>query len=255
MSWEIMHGGLGPGVAAGLSAVSFLCSLITAAFGIGGGAVMLGVMAVFLPAPAIIPLHGLVQLGSNVGRTALFIKYIHTATVVPFLIGSCVGVAIGGTFVVQLNPGMIRVGVGLFILWTILFKPPASMRSSAAVTGLFSSFLTMFFGGTGPFVAAYVKTLDLDRLGYSATHALLMTAQHLFKTIAFALLGFAFAHWLGLVALLIGSGFLGTVAGRHILLRIDERKFRVALNAVLFLLALQLIIWGGTRLFQDYAPG
>jgi 2-octaprenyl-6-methoxyphenol hydroxylase len=46
-------------------------SALTAIAGIGGGVVMLGAMASLLPAPAIIPVHAVVQLGSNVGRAFL----------------------------------------------------------------------------------------------------------------------------------------------------------------------------------------
>ena len=116
MSAEILHVGLGWPVAAALLAVSFAASFITVAFGIGGGAVMLAVLAILLPAPAIIPVHGLVQLGSNVGRAAIMSRYLYLPVVVPFGIGALIGVAIGGTFVTQLDPATIQIGVGCFIL-------------------------------------------------------------------------------------------------------------------------------------------
>ncbi len=245
MSADLLHAGLGWPVASALLAVSFAASFITVAFGIGGGAVMLAVLAILLPAPAIIPVHGVVQLGSNVGRAAIMSRHLYLPIVAPFGIGALIGVALGGTFVVQLDPATIQIGVGCFILWSILAKPPAFMRRSAGVAGGFSSFLTMFFGGTGPFVAAFVKTQGLDRMGFVATHATLMTLQHLLKTFTFAFLGFAFAKWAGIIALLILFGFLGTLAGRQVLTRIDERRFRFALNAILAVLALRLIYAGG----------
>ena len=248
MSFEFFQAGLGWPIAVALLLVSFVSSFITVAFGIGGGAVMLAVLATLLPAPAIIPVHGLVQLGSNVGRATLMQKYLYFPVVVPFIIGALIGITLGGIFVVVLDAGTIQVGVGLFILWSILFQPPAFMRRSSAIAGGFSSFLTMFFGGTGPFVAAFLKTQGLDRMSFVATHATLMTMQHLLKTIAFGLLGFAFSQWFGLIALLIGFGFLGTVVGRQVLTRIDERRFRLALNTILALLALRLIYAGGSEL-------
>ena len=251
MMMEAFHGGLGWPVALAVIAVSFVSSLITAGFGIGGGAVMLAVLATLLPAPAIIPVHGLVQLGSNVGRTAILLRYIHLDVVLPFFIGALIGVSLGGAFVVQLDAGVLQIGVGLFVLWSILFRPPEFMRRSSAVAGGFSSFLTMFFGGTGPFVASYVKTLGLDRMSHVATHATLMTIQHLLKTIAFGFLGFAFSNWAGFIALLIIFGFLGTVVGRRVLMRIDEKRFKIALNVILTVLALRLIYAGGVDIWLD----
>lgn len=245
---DLLHAGLGWPIATATIAVSFLSSLITAAFGIGGGAVMLAVLATLLPVPAIIPVHGLIQLGSNTGRTVLFFKHIHRTALTPFLMGAVIGIALASSVVVQLDAGILQIAVGAFILWTVFLPIPALMRKSSAVTGAFSSFLTMFVGGTGPFVAAFVKTLDLDRLAHVGTHAAMMTVQHLLKTVAFGLLGFAFTQWAGFIALLILSGFLGTIVGRSVLMRIDEARFKRILNVILTLLALRLIYAGGAAL-------
>lgn len=247
MSADVLHAGLGWPVASALLVVSFASSFITVAFGIGGGAVMLAVLAILLPAPAIIPVHGVVQLGSNVGRAALMARHLYLPVVAPFAIGAIIGVALGGTFVVQLDPAAIQIGVGSFILWSILSRPPAFMRRSAGIAGGFSSFLTMFFGGTGAFVAAFVRAQGLDRMGFVATHATLMTLQHLLKSLTFAILGFAFAHWAAMIVLLILTGFLGTIAGRQVLTRIDEKRFKFALHAILTLLAIRLIYTGGAE--------
>ncbi len=106
----------------------------------------------------------------------------------------------------------------------------------------------MFFGGTGPFVAAYVKTMGFPRMTHVATHALLMSVQHLLKTVAFGFLGFAFSVWMPLTAAMIASGFLGTIVGKQVLMRIDEKRFKFALNAMLILVALRLI-WSGAQGF------
>ena len=248
MTAELLHAGLGWPTAAALIAFSFLGSFITVAFGIGGGAVLIAVFATLLPAAAIIPVHGLVQLGSSVGRAVLTCEHIHRPVVLAFLIGSLIGVGLGSVFVVQLDAAMIQIGVGLFIIWSILAKPPAFMRRSGGVTGAISSFLTMFFGATGAFVAAFVKTQGLDKMRHTATHATLMTIQHTLKTLAFGFLGFAFSLWAGLVVLLIVAGFLGTIVGRRVLLRVDEKLFRLTLNLVLAALAARLIYAGATTL-------
>jgi len=241
-----LNAGLGWTVAGLVIAASFATSFITAAFGIGGGGVLLAILASLVPPAALIPVHGLVQLGSNVGRAAIMFRYRDQGVLLAFTAGSIIGVALGGSVVVQLPPNLLKVGVGLFILWSVLATPPAFMRRSAAIAGGFSSFLTMFFGGTGPFVASYVKTMGFNRMTYVATHALLMTVQHLLKTVTFGFLGFAFSQWLPLVAAMVASGFLGTVAGRQVLIRTNETRFKTILNAILMVLALRLI-WSGAN--------
>ena len=228
-----------------LMAASFCTSALTAAFGIGGGAVLLAILANLLPPSALIPVHGVVQLGSNTGRALMMLPHLARDILLPFLAGSLLGISVGALVVVELPPAAIRIGVGAFILWSVVATPPGIFRRSAWVAGLGSSFLTMFFGATGPFVAAYVKTQKLGRMAYVATHAACMTAQHLLKVIAFGLLGFAFGEYLGLIAGMVAFGFLGTLAGGRVLMRIDERRFGFALNAILVILAARLI-WEGT---------
>ena len=249
---EALHAGLGWTAATAIVILSFLTSLISAAFGLGGGSVMLAVLANLLPAPAIIPVHGVVQVGSNLGRAVVLLGHVDRSVFRPFALGSIAGVALGGMIAVQLPAAIVQIGVGLFILWSVFLSPPSFMRRSGALMGITSSFLTMFFGGTGPFVATFVKALGHDRLRHVATHASLMTLQHVLKSVAFGLLGFAFGEWLPLVAMMILAGFLGTAAGKRILVRTDERRFRLALNTLLIVLALRLIWAGGMDWFGDY---
>ena len=144
--------------------MSFVTSFITAAFGIGGGAIILAVLAVSVPAAALIPIHGVVQLGSNAGRVGLMLKDVVWRPVLPFIGGSVIGAGIGGALAVQIPTAIVQIAVGLFIVFVVLVKlPPIAMRYVFA-GGLFSSFLTMFFGATGNFIAAMVKSMQLDPL-------------------------------------------------------------------------------------------
>jgi len=159
------------------------------------------------------------------------------------------GAGLGGVVVVDLPPALVQLVVGLFILWSLVRKPPAWLSRAAGLTGLISNFLTMFFGATGPFVANFVRSLDLPRQAHVATHAVLMTFQHGLKVAAFSVLGFAFGPWLTFLALMIGAVALGTVLGRQVLLRIDETLFRRFFLAVLGGLAVRLVYVGARDLW------
>jgi len=225
-------------------AVSFVTSFITAAFGIGGGVIMLAVLAVLLPPVALIPVHGLVQLGSNAGRAAILARQVERTMLLPFTLGSAIGAGLGGVLFIQIPPWLVQLAIGVFIVWAVFGRPPAFGRGHVVAAGAFSSFLTMFFGATGNFVAAMVKTMNLPPLRHVATHSILMTIQHLLKVFAFGLLGFAFGPFLPLIAAMIVSGFLGTVIGKQVLVRMGEGYFKPVLNAILLVLAARLI-WSG----------
>ena len=237
-----------PGLDAGITIVllltSVVASFITIAFGIGGGVLLLAVLASLVPPVALIPVHGVIQMGSNAGRIVFMFGHIDWRPVLAFTAGSLLGVLAGGALTVNLPPALVQIGVGLFVLWSTFRKPPRWMAGQPAISGAISSFLTMFFGATGPFVATFTKSLALNRHGHVATHATLMTIQHLLKTLTFGVLGFAFAPWLGFIVAMIVAGAVGTFLGWQILDRLSDERFRIALNIVLILLSLRLI-WGG----------
>ena len=196
-------------------------------------------------AAAIIPVHGAVQLGSNGGRALILWRNVQVAILLPFIAGSVIGATLGGLLAVQLPSSLFKFGLGLFILWSVWGKTvKATGRLAVIGTGTFSSFLTMFFGATGMFISAMLKTLDLGRLEHVATHASCMVGQHVLKVLIFGLLGFAFGPYLWLIFAMIASGFAGTVIGKRVLVKMDDAIFHRVLAVVLTLLALKLLFEG-----------
>lgn len=243
LAW-IVPAELGPGLTATLLVASFAGSFITIAFGIGGGAFLLAVMASLVPPAVLIPVHGVIQFGSNAGRAVLTLRHVFWPAMGWFTVGSLIGVGLGAALVVNIPPALVQLGVGLFIIWSVLARPPAWLRRWPVVTGGISTFLTMFFGATGPFVAAYTKSLSVGRHAHVATHAALMTVQHALKTVAFGFLGFAFGAWAGFSVAMIAAGLLGTWAGGFVLNRLSDARFKRALDILLLLIAARLV-WGG----------
>jgi uncharacterized protein len=230
---------------AALVALSAATSFITAAAGIGGGIILIAVMAVIMPAQALIPVHGVVQIGSNAGRAAIMIAGVEWRVIAMFCVGSLIGAAIGGLTAVQLPPSILNIGLACFILWSV-WGPAVSAagRFRVIVTGVFSSFLTMFFGATGSFVSAMVKSMRLGRVEHVATHSACMVAQHTIKVFAFGLLGFNYAPYAGLIVAMIVSGFIGTVVGKHILVKMNDQTFHRIIAVILSILALRLLYEG-----------
>ena len=102
----------------------------------------------------------------------------------------------------------------------------------------------MFFGATGNFIAAMVKSMDLNPLPHVATHSVMMTFQHFIKVLIFGFMGFEFGPYIPLISAMLLSGFVGTIIGRQFLLKSGAQYFKPVLNIVLFLAAARLI-WAG----------
>ena len=88
-----------------LVVLSFLCSALTAAVGAGGGLLMLSVMASTMPAAAVIPVHGIVQLGSNGGRALLARSHIAPRVTALLLAGGAAGALLGSSSLSELADG------------------------------------------------------------------------------------------------------------------------------------------------------
>jgi uncharacterized membrane protein YfcA len=243
---DLIFNGLSPFNGALLLGLSFVASFITVSLGIGGGVLLLAVMASIFPPAALIPVHGVIQLGANLVRCLVLLRHVTWPPLISFAVGSVAGVLLGGQLVVTLPSAWVQIGVGAFVIWSIWMRPPAWLARWPWLTGAFSSFLTMFFGATGPFVATFSKALNQPRQAHVATHAAMMTLQHLLKTLGFGLLGFAFAPWLPFIVLMILLGAAGTAIGKQLLLRISDKAFRRGLDLALLILSLRLI-WVGVH--------
>jgi uncharacterized protein len=228
-----------------LVVASFFTSALTGALGLGGGLFMLALLATLLPPAVVIPVHGVVQIGSNFGRMVLMREHVAREVLLPFALGTVLGIPLGAMVVTELPTDLLRLILGLFVVWAVWapkLKPTRLALGWFVPVGAATSFVTMFLGATGPFVAVFVNPERLGRHRTVATHAACMTVQHSLKVAAFTAIGFAFLPWLPLLVLMIGAGFLGTMFGRRYLDRLPEATFAFLFKIVLTVLAIQLLV-------------
>lgn len=245
----LLPAGISPAVACALVTLSFFTSALSAAVGIGGGVALIVAMASFLPPATVLPVHGVVQLGSNAGRAFLMRDRIAFVIVGWFVIGAVVGAAVAGRVFISLESSTLQLILALFVLYSVWGPKLGRVRipdHGFSLVGLLAAFCTMFVGATGPLVAAFWSPVRLAREGVVATHAACMTLQHALKALAFGFLGFQFAPWGGLLVAMIASGFVGTMLGRKMLRRLDDELFARIFNLVLTVLALRLL-WNAVR--------
>lgn len=227
-----------------LMVASALGSFLTASLGVGGGVMLLGVMAQVLPPQLIIPLHGVAQLGSNAGRAAMSWRHIDWRLIAAFLPGAVVGALIGSFVLVALPPAVMYLTIALFILYLCWGpKLPKMVLGSwgTVLAGGVTTFITLFAGATGPLVAAFIKQIHADRFRTVATFAMAMSLQHVLKIAVFEIAGFPLEPWLPLLACMIVSGAIGTWVGLKLLKRMSDHHFQRIFNIALTLMALRLI--------------
>ena len=232
----------------GLTVVSFLTSTFGIVAGLGGGVLLIAVMATIFPPAVLIPLHGMVQLGSNISRGIIMRREVAWALFPAFAIGSIVGATIGGKLVISLPTGILQIVLGLFLLYVCWAPRPkvarAHSRPKFFLLGGAGALISMFVGATGTILAPFVAAACRNRGEYVATHGVLMIMIHGLKVIVFGTLGFAFGTYLPLMAAMIAATFLGNLFGRSVLKKIPERLFQRIFQVVLTILALRLLFTG-----------
>jgi uncharacterized membrane protein YfcA len=230
-----------------LITISFFTSLVTAVMGVGGGVMLMVFMLMFYPPLTVIPVHGVVQLGSNTSRAFFLRRYVHWPFLVPFAIGVCIGSLCGAQFVLNIPQDILKIVVGVLALvftWMPKFKRDFKMPFKIPFLGWLSSFLGMFGAGGGMIFGVAMARMNLSRQQTIATHAICMTVLHLTKVFIFGVFGFAFSQYWALMTGMLISGFIGSWVGTNILHRINNDIFYYLLKGMISLLCLKLIIWG-----------
>ena len=223
---------------------SFISSFISSIIGFGGGMLLLGVLALNFSGSAIIPLHAIIQLGSNLNRLFFFKFNVKWKVIIPFSLGCFIGVPLGGFFSLSINENVIKILISLFIIINTLSRIPALNNNRLFFTGIISSFLSTIVGVTGSLISSVIQSYNLEKSEYISSCAFLLLMQHFLKCILFGLLGFAFIDYVLLIALVIIAGTFGTYYGKLLILRIPEKALLFVIKFILIVISLNLLING-----------
>lgn len=226
-------------------------SFVSASMGIGGGLLLLIIMANIMPLAALIPVHGLVQLGSNVNRMVMTRQHIQMSIVGYFAIGAVIAALVASFVIVQLPLSLIELAIGIFVLamvWGIKPQKRDLPKPLRILAGSVTTFLSMFIGATGPLVAAIIHSQRADKHQIVATFSTCMSLQHGLKMLVFGVVGFAFLPWLPLVIAMIVSGAIGTWIGLKLLNRFSANTFEWAFKGIMTVLALRTLYSGAQGL-------
>ncbi len=233
--------------------MSFFTAGVSAITGMGGGVLLLSVMSFFLPLEMIVPVHGVIQLVSNMTRTYILRSYIQKPFVQFFILGLPLGVFLAVSLIkeVENREGLLLI-IAALIAYT-LFKPKRLPnlfipKEAFSILGLISGFLGIFIGATGPFLAPFFLRKDLMKKQIVATKAICQLFMHLIKIPAFISLGFVYQDHFSLLLSCCAGAILGTKFGVQILGVLSENSFRFLYRSILFTAMLRLIYKGAFTL-------
>ncbi|HBQ21851.1 MAG: hypothetical protein A2Z91_05620 [Deltaproteobacteria bacterium GWA2_38_16] len=228
-----------------LMATAFLTSTLSGVLGMGGGTLLLTVMAQFFPPAILIPVHGVIQMGSNGSRAILSLPYIRRDILVLFVLGAIVGALAGSQVIVTLPENLYRIILGCFILiltWMPKLESAPKIPAKFFFVGMVMSFLALFVGATGPLQAPFYLREGLRKEALIATKAACQTFQHFLKIVTFMALGFVMTPYLLLIGGMLLASFIGSLCGKLILKKASEGLFMWLFRSVITLLAIRMIL-------------
>ena len=241
-----------------LISAAFVTSSISAIIGMGGGIILLGIMAIIMPdGYLVIALHGIIQLVSNTTRTYVFRKHIKKGLVKEFSIGAFFGL-MGASFIIiclinifdvssanEIQTDFLKPLIGIFIIWYLFLKNNKTNTDNKTFyfVGGISGISTVFIGATGPLIAPFFLNKGFNKENIIVNKAACQMVSHLGKIPLFVFFFNVnyFAEYDVLLPLIIAV-FIGTNFGKKILGFIPDQIFKKIFKFALTLIAIRLII-------------
>jgi uncharacterized protein len=220
--------------AAFLVVIAFLTATLSGIFGMAGGLVLMGALAMVLPVAAAFVTHGILQLVANGWRALLHRQHIVWPILVNYALSSA---AAGGVFaviayapsrpVLFLLMGLVAMLVWLPKNWLSL---DAAKPTHALLSGFVVTLTNLTAGVAGPLLDVFFVRTSLNRHQIVATKAATQVFSHAAKIAVYGgfLVGWnakGIPPW-WLFALAIPASMLGTTAGGFVLDRMSDSNFK-----------------------------
>jgi uncharacterized protein len=228
-------------------------SVLSGIFGMGGGLILMGALALVLPVGAAMVLHGTTQLVANGYRAYELRRHIRWAVLPPFALGA--GVALGGFAAagVAVDRGTLYVILGAtpLLLMAAPRLPVLTIEhsSSACLCGLVVTAMQLLAGVAGPLLDLFFLRGRLDRFEVVATKAMTQTLGHAIKIVYFGALlrGAGDLGWSTYAAVVVAA-VVGTAAGTRLLAHLSDAHFRRYSARLVLVIALALLAQGAADL-------
>lgn len=219
-------------IAALLTLAAFATATLSGVFGMAGGLVLMGVLALLLPVSAAFVTHGILQLVANGWRAWLHRAHVEWRIVGWYALASAVAAAV--VALLAFVPAKPILFLLLGLVPSLIWLPKSWLRLDAAkpvhalVSGFLVTGLNLTAGVAGPLLDIFFVRTALGRHQIVATKAATQVFSHLAKIAVFGGLAIgagALPPW-WLFAIAIPASMAGTALGGLILDRLSDTDFK-----------------------------
>ncbi len=221
--------------------MSFVTAAISGVFGMAGGLLLKGALALVLPVSATFVVHGILQLVANGWRAILHRRHVSWRIVGIYALGAFTAGILVGFVVYEPTRATLYLLMGLVpgLVWLPngWVKVDASRPGQAYIAGLSVTGMNLTAGVAGPLLDVFFVRTALTRHQIVATKAATQVFSHLMKIVVYGAPLFASGGKgvppLWVFALAIPLSMLGTAAGGIVLNRLSDVDFKRYLRLIL----------------------
>ena len=231
-----------------LTLLSFFTAMMTSIAGAGGGTVLLASMLQFMNPSEAIPVHGVIQLSSNIARVWLLRKFVKWTIILKFSLLIPLGVYIGLEIFRNVDADDIKNLIGLFIIIALVLQNLKSIRKITIssnwyyLIGFLTGILNILVGVIAPLLAVIIKHSLNEKKSIVGTLGYFGFVGNFTKIIGFSLIGFTFIEYIDTFLLMIPATLLGSRIGQFLLDKISNKFFFYIFQVILIALALRLLL-------------
>jgi len=228
-------------VGAFIIGATFVTAAISGVFGMAGGLLLKGALALVLPVSATFVVHGLLQFVANGWRAFLHRKHVDWKIVALYALGAFMAAGIASFFTVQPSTATLYLfmGVVTFLIWLPedRVRLDAQVPGQALFCGLSVTGVNLTAGVAGPVLDVFFVRTALTRHQIVATKAATQVFSHLMKIVVYGAPLLAVGGeglpptWV--FALAIPLSMAGTAAGGLLLNRLSDVNFKRYLRGIL----------------------
>ena len=241
-----------------LIAAAFVTAGISGVFGMAGGLMLKGAIALVLPVSATFVTHGLLQLSANGWRAALHRRHLAWRIIAIYALASAVAAALMALVVYEPTKATLYLLMG--VVPGLLWIPRSWLELDAAkplhgfVCGLSVTGLNLTAGVAGPLLDIFFVRTALTRHQIVATKAATQVFAHLAKIVVYgapliAVHGRGLPPW-WVFALAIPLSLAGTAAGGKLLERMDDANFKRLSRLIVTVTGLVYLVWAARLYVQ-----
>lgn len=228
-----------------LSFLALLTSAITAFVGVGGGMLMMAMLPLFLPIAAVVPVHAVVQLSSNISRAGFAWRDVQYRYLLPFFCGGVLGALSFSVLLHYLSFDYLPLFIGSYILlsqWSSWFNRAVARFESFFILGFIHVGAGTLVGTVGPIQMTLVMKHTKNHHQVVTTVAAMATISHILKITAFMMIGVkVWAYWDVMLLMVLGA-IAGSYLGTKLRRKADTSRFKLAMKILLSVLAVQMLV-------------